>query len=367
MAYRRPFFDLAAKLLGDQGLRLVIYSADEMPEETAVAEIGTPHYAPLGQLYRHNLAAREIQEQLVIPRGLLQRLWTDKPSVIVTEDISALPGNLVMPLLKFCRRVPYLIWTLGPEIPGKKRSRWRFLLNPVIALLRRPASAFITYSHWGKVALSAMYDQPATTAPNSSAVVQMEFTARDIEPASPLRILFIGRLVKQKHVDRLLHAVALASVPVIVDIVGDGEDRSRLESMAETLGCDKAVRFHGDIRDESRKNAFIDNCHCGIMPGLGGLFIQELQARGRPVIAGPADGTEIDLVRAANPDFFLPNVTADALAKLIEQLASQPELLTRAQFNAWQIVRDEYNINRMAECWVAAVTSVASSCGVNRN
>lgn len=367
MAYRRPFFDLTAKLLGDRGFKLVIYSADEGDAENASIEIGVPHYVSLGSLYKRRIAAREIQEQLIVPRGLLRRLWIDKPSVIVSEDISALPANLVMPLLKRFRNVPYLIWTLGPEIPGKNRSRWRFLFKPVIALLRRSASAFITYSHWGRASLQASYDKPVITAPNSSVTVQAAFSGCDVEPNTPLRVLFIGRLVRQKHVDRLLRAVALASIPVTVDIVGDGEDRSRLESLAKTLGCENAVHFHGDVRDQLKKNEFIDNCHCGVMPGLGGLFVQELQARGRPVIVGPADGTEIDLVRDVNPDFFLPHVSAEALAMLFERLVSYPELLKRAQLNAWQIVRDEYNITRMAECWVAAVTTVASSFGANRN
>ncbi|AKH20859.1 glycosyltransferase [Sedimenticola thiotaurini] len=63
-------------------------------------------------------------------------------------------------------------------------------------------------------------------------------------------ITFIGRLVHVKGVDLLLTAFSkLASQSVELRIVGDGPERSSLESQAEQLELDKRVTFMGNRDD----------------------------------------------------------------------------------------------------------------------
>ncbi len=61
------------------------------------------------------------------------------------------------------------------------------------------------------------------------------------------KLLFIGRLVPQKGVDDLLHALADLHVParLHLDVVGDGPARADLERLAATLGVAHRVRFLG--------------------------------------------------------------------------------------------------------------------------
>lgn len=59
---------------------------------------------------------------------------------------------------------------------------------------------------------------------------------------------FVGRLVQVKRVDRLLHAIArarTAGAPLHLVVVGDGELRSRLETLARSLGIDAVTHFLG--------------------------------------------------------------------------------------------------------------------------
>jgi glycosyltransferase involved in cell wall biosynthesis len=91
------------------------------------------------------------------------------------------------------------------------------------------------------------------------------------------------------------------------------------------------------------------------MPGLGGLFIQEAQARGCPVISAAADGTEQDLVRAVNPELYVDKTNARSFAAIFERLAHDPELLLLCRRRAFAVVRDSYNLDVMAENWTAGV------------
>lgn len=358
MPYRRSFLRQVALRLGAEGVRVVVFSADKPSSVDSRAGPWAPRYVGLGSLYRRSIQARDISEDLVVPRGLLKALWREKPDVIVTEDISGLPANLCVPLLKAIRRTPYLIWTLGPSILGKRRSWWRGMAAPAIALLRKPADGFIAYSHWAGEQLERTFGKPVYVAPNSTVSLQ---SVRDLaklrsrETEAPLRVIFIGRLTRQKRVDRLIDAMAILGDCVEADIVGDGSERQVLEAMADRCGVAGCVRFHGDIRDEAAKNRLIDASDVGVMPGLGGLFIQEVQSRGCAVLAGPADGTEQDLVRRANPGLYLEQGTVAELAEKLAKLHADPAYLATCRKAARKAVIEDYNLENMVESWVSAV------------
>ena len=59
------------------------------------------------------------------------------------------------------------------------------------------------------------------------------------------RLLFVGRLTVQKGVDLLLRAIALLPSEVGLDVVGDGDERGRLEALAQSLGITDRVAWHG--------------------------------------------------------------------------------------------------------------------------
>lgn len=72
---------------------------------------------------------------------------------------------------------------------------------------------------------------------------------------TPLRLLTVSRLSsasRRKNVDGMLRAVASLPPGVVAGytIVGDGDDRSRLERLAMELGIGDRVRFTGPLRTE---------------------------------------------------------------------------------------------------------------------
>jgi glycosyltransferase involved in cell wall biosynthesis len=69
----------------------------------------------------------------------------------------------------------------------------------------------------------------------------------------------VGRLVPQKNLPLLLHAMAcLSDVPVTLDILGDGELRGSLEQLARQLGITARVRFAGTVGDVQQRLAEAD-------------------------------------------------------------------------------------------------------------
>jgi len=67
---------------------------------------------------------------------------------------------------------------------------------------------------------------------------------------SPLRVLFVGRLHRMKGVDILLDGVAKAETDVLVEIVGDGPEKTTLEQQAERIGLTDQISFQGHIPND---------------------------------------------------------------------------------------------------------------------
>jgi glycosyltransferase involved in cell wall biosynthesis len=64
----------------------------------------------------------------------------------------------------------------------------------------------------------------------------------------PVRLLFVGQLVKEKGVYRVLDVMAALqaqNIPARLDLVGDGPERQALEQQATALGVRDTMQFHG--------------------------------------------------------------------------------------------------------------------------
>lgn len=89
------------------------------------------------------------------------------------------------------------------------------------------------------------------TAYRASEVVPAQLLEERLQarsPGQPLRVVYCGRLDAAKGLDASIDAIRLArqrGVAVTFDVIGDGQDRRRLECRVAALGLRAAVRFLG--------------------------------------------------------------------------------------------------------------------------
>lgn len=105
------------------------------------------------------------------------------------------------------------------------------------------------------------------------------------------RIIFVGRLHSQKHVDVLVRATArLPGVSVVV--VGDGPDRGGLERLTARLGLTDRIRFLGFVPHE-QVPGLLRAADVLAMPSryeeLGTALLEGMQA-GLPIVASDTGG-----------------------------------------------------------------------------
>jgi glycosyltransferase involved in cell wall biosynthesis len=140
---------------------------------------------------------------------------------------------------------------------------------------------------------------------------------------APPRILVAALLTPQKGISFFLNAVAMLRherQDFGIDIVGDGQERSALEGLAERLAIETCVSFHG-LKTKEEVASFMQRCAFLVLPSLGetfGCVVAEALACGRPVVVTRCGGPE-EFV-SARVGVLAPPGDARALARAIAQM-----------------------------------------------
>jgi len=140
------------------------------------------------------------------------------------------------------------------------------------------------------------------------------------------RLLFVGRLNKQKGIETLLHAVSRLARPIHLDVVGDGDDRDALQELARALGIADRVHWHGAL-PQPRLADFYRGATALIVPSVGeglGLVAVEAQLCETPVIAFDSGGLP-DIVQHDRTGILVGTIDAAALAAAITSLLDRPD------------------------------------------
>jgi glycosyltransferase involved in cell wall biosynthesis/GT2 family glycosyltransferase len=152
-------------------------------------------------------------------------------------------------------------------------------------------------------------------------------------PGDPLRLLFVGRIIRTKGILDAIRAVALVAdrANVRLDVLGVGDLLETCRQAVAVHNLGEIITFHGRL-GRAEVSASYRRSHVFLFPSFrepSGNVVFEAMSEGLPVIAcnygGPGhvvDATCGRLVDPATPERF-----AAALADQILTLADQPELI----------------------------------------
>lgn len=199
--------------------------------------------------------------------------------------------------------------------------------RPVVAELRR--RGFPHVHRWGRGVDTVQFDPTHRTRPSTSHV-------------SSVRVGYVGRLAREKRVERLAHAAGLPGSELVV--VGDGARRQFLERALPS------AHFTGRLTGPALGTAFAD-LDVFVHTGAHETFcqaIQEALAAGVPVVA-PAAGGPLDLVQhGVNGLLWRPD-RPEEIRDLVAELVARPGLRATmgaaarhgVQHRTWDAAGDE--------------------------
>lgn len=158
-------------------------------------------------------------------------------------------------------------------------------------------------------------------------------------------VLYVGAVLEEKKLERLLEAVArLDRDDVVLVIVGDGTHLSVLRTA--TAGRDDVV-FAGQVIDGV--GIYFDAAEMYVLPGTGGLGINEAMAHSLPIISGYADGSADDLVVDGENGYRLNDSTVEELVDRIERILDDPAMAASMGKNSREWITGKFSFQRFLD------------------
>ena len=329
----------------------------------------------------------------LVQRRLIQRLVREQGITVVHQPMPVSPRE---PSMLYGLGVPVVIGPMngGMDYPaaflrqrgGVERAMLGMgrasatLLNALMPGKRRAAILLVANRRTRDALPGGVCKQVVELVENG---VDLSLWQAPVQRASappeggPTVFIFMGRLVAWKAVDLLLLAFATARshAPMSLWILGDGDERARLEALAAELGIASAsadavgaAHFAGWLAQAACAQR-LREADCLVLPSLlecGGAVVLESMSMGKPVIA-TAWGGPLDYLDA-ECGILVPPSDRDSLvagfAAAMVRLAMNPQLrLALGSRGRESVVRNfdwEVKIDRMLDLYGAATCGSAA-------
>lgn len=319
------------------------------------------------------------------PLQLRRTLQQFQPDVIQLNDFLTQLSPLILPLLRPYPTVLYVQWprvtcptgtrTL-PNFQPCHATPGRVCLQSCLPLRDWPVLLFqmrlwrrfqshltqtVAVSHHLAAHLQQHGFPPTPVIPICSPT---NSTPRTLSPSPSLA--FAGRLVPEKGVDILLHALhrILPQVPTAhLHIAGDGPQRPHLEQLTTQLGLTSAVTFHGWLPPASFPGQPWAVCVPSLWPEPFGMVAVEAAAAGLPALVA-AHGGLPEIVTHQQTGLHVPPGDIDAWAQAMLTLLTQPSLATQLGDAARLRARNHFSLHSAVDQWLAIFSKI--SCNPSR-
>ncbi|OUM88705.1 MAG: glycosyl transferase [Bacillus thermozeamaize] len=289
--------------------------------------------------------------------GLVRYLRRERPVAL----LSALDhANLVALWARSLARVPVRVVVSVHNTVSQatardrnKRSRWILrgmgLFYPraeaVVAVSEGVAKDLVNVVRLSREKIRVIYNPVVTQALFVKA--DEPFDHPWFAPGAPPVILGVGRLTEQKDFPTLIRAFALVRKkhPARLMILGEGEERSKLETLVQELGLEKDVALPGFVNNPfkymKRAGVFVLSSK---WEGFGNVLV-EAMALGTPVVSTDCPSGPAEILENGRWGRLVPVGDVYALAEaIIETLDEEhhPDVANRAKDFAVELAVEKY-------------------------
>jgi len=348
-AYRGIFFDSLAEVC-EGGLSIFAGQPLEIEEISTIKSLKTAQYFAAKNLHFRDPSSAWY---LCWQRGILKWLNEWDAQVLIVEANPRYISTRLAIQWMHQRNRSVIGWGLGActlrgflsQVRAWERSTFLHSLDGIIAYSQNGAKEYLN---------AGFSKDRIFIAPNAVArKPRLELPPRKISSSGTRTVLFVGRLQFRKRIDNLL--LACAALPLHLKprliIVGEGPERPALEELANKV-YPKAEFLGAKYGDEL--DAVFSLADIFVLPGTGGLAVQQALGFGLPVIVGRGDGTQDAMVTPENGWLVAPDSLADLTVALNEAL-SDPIRLGKMSAESYRIAQEEVNIEKMVNVFVEAM------------
>lgn len=306
-----------------------------------------------------------ISDGIVVFPFLFWKLIKEKPSVIVTEGGQNTINNIQVKW--YCRlfRVPFIQWDLGRGYQDFGNSVGRRIYMKVYKSIAKHASLIYGYNSSSKryfeglgipsekiVVLNNTADTPTLRKVIANSSKELPDDIAKLYDSNKRYIIFVGSLLPTKRIEDFKEIMTRLKGEYTLLIVGSGKEdyTNSLKQLFKDIDC----IFLGYKKPEELLPYYNISTFC-ILPGLGGLSINQAMAYGLPVLCTHADGAEDDVVKNDVTGYIYKDI--DDAVRYIH--SKNDEDWKNMGKNAADLMFGEFSLEKECERFINGIKSVA--------
>ena len=357
--YHRELFKTLEKQLGEKGIELHLLSGQA--SGNAVGRVGVKESVVA---HESKFGFKEYRWGTYIFRtqiGVLEKIYEIKPDIVVNMCHVGNATHWKTSNLKRKLGFKLVAWQCGYEYhPGKLKG---FLLDRFIPrydyhLAYHSNARDYSMSH-GARADQVMVMHNTINEERLQLMFKAEAQAlvRGKHPEIGDRkiILFVGAVLAEKRIEVILQALDLMQrKDAVLVLVGDGE---HLPAVRVACASRSDVVLTGTIVEGV--GPYFDAAEMYVLPGTGGLGINEAMAHSLPIVSGFADGSADDLVVDGENGFRLRENTAAELAQKMAVILSDRGLAGRMGAKSREMITRKFAFREFINRIVTELTRLA--------
>lgn len=297
--YRVDIFEMLNKEL-DGGLTILYGDGEKEGSQQNAKELKNLRVEKLKTL-KMSIKYNKISYFMPVYLDTYKKLKRVKADVVICEGGKVNLLNIYITLIySVLNKTPYILWVPGPL--NNKKSLLKNITDALLEFAVKKSTACIAYSSMAEEYLKQIKDGNSifkaqntifidTDKYNSQEYIKkIECFKEKYNLINKKIILYVGALEKRKNVDLLINSfVNIGKPDYSLLIIGDGPEKDNLKKIAN----DNVIFLGRVVRDVEM---YFNMCDIFVLPGQGGLGINQAIAFGKPIICTKCDGTEVDLV-----------------------------------------------------------------------
>ena len=282
-----------------------------------------------------------------------------RPQLVLCAHVGISP---VARLIQRLTGAPYWVMLYGIEV-------WGELASAKVEALRA-AQQLVAISKFTLESASARHGLEKCKSVFLAPTFSIDESAVNNAPSVSIStqgpvVLTVGRLAASERYKG--HDVMLDAWPEVLRnipearyiIVGDGDDRARLQSRATEMGLAASVIFKGAVSSVDLQSCY-DECQVFALPartvldprvprgeGFGIVFL-EAMVHGKPVV-GPNTGAPVEFIHDGEHGLLVDPVNPTELTQTLIELLANPERARKMGEAGRQWVREQYSYEMFRE------------------
>jgi glycosyltransferase involved in cell wall biosynthesis len=329
MHYHRPAFERLEQELAQHGHELFLFSGKEKAMTTGRVALKT---AVVRNQVEFELAEWPVRSfMLRHQHGVTTKIKELRPAIVVTMCHSGTFSEWQIVNLKKQFDFKLVAWQCGYEFNPGRLKRWvlgKFIPHFDHHLAYHSNAKLYAIEHGARpdqvtVMHNTINEAAIACVPRDQA--RELITKRWPKLAHKKIVLYVGAILEEKLLEVIFEALDILNRDdVIFLMVGDGPHLGKLLSK---YGHRTDFVSTGQIVDGV--GPYFDAAEVYLLPGTGGLGINEAMAHSLPIISGFADGSADDLVVDGENGYRLRDGSAAELADRIAKILDEPEVAQR--------------------------------------